>query len=143
MMLMILFSVCAHAEKVNVNLQVGGIDKDNMDVPLPKSPILTPEMEQDGNTLYLSSIHADYTLCLLDENENVVYTTYIPASVSSVVDSKPVWNLEINCTTSEKVIAKRVVEKSTSVSVHDWPKGLYIVQAKAGESLISKKIYIK
>lgn len=84
MMLMILFSVCAHAEKVNVNLQVGGIDKDNMDVPLPKSPILTPEMEQDGNTLYLSSIHADYTLCLLDENEDVIYTTYVPASVSSV-----------------------------------------------------------
>ena len=63
-------------------LHVGIFNPDSY-YPKPKAPALPPYVEQEGYTLTFGS-HADYTLCLLDENENVVYTTYIPDSVSSV-----------------------------------------------------------
>lgn len=120
---------------IPVIVSVIGENGNQYTLPLiPSNTANSLSVSQNGGSLNI----------VLYSKDNTVIENNVDYSISEIMDSKPVWNLEIfNCTTSEKVIAKRVVEKSTSVSVHDWPKGLYIVQAKAGESLISKKIYIK
>jgi len=58
--------------------QVGG-------VALPKSPVQSPTVSIDGRTLYLYDIGYDLTLRLVDENDNVVYTVFVPAGTTSVV----------------------------------------------------------
>ena len=63
----------------------GGWDNGNIGNPYPKAPIQVPQVEQDNFTLYFIGEHADYTLCLLDSNEDVVYTTYVPSSATTVV----------------------------------------------------------
>lgn len=58
--------------------QVGG-------VALPKSPVQSPLVSIDGHTLYLYDIGYDLTLRLVDENDDVVYTVFVPAGTTSVV----------------------------------------------------------
>jgi len=45
--------------------------------PYQKSPILTPVFYQDGYTLTASSYTVGSTVELLDEDDNVVFSTYI------------------------------------------------------------------
>ena len=54
-------------------------------MPLPKSPVQSPLVSIDGHTLYLYDIGYDLTLCLVDENDDVVYTVFVPAGTTSVV----------------------------------------------------------
>ena len=54
-------------------------------VPLPKSPVQSPTVSIDGHTLYLYDIGYDLALCLVDENDDVVYTVFVPAGTTSVV----------------------------------------------------------
>lgn len=85
LLMLLTFSVSnVYADGIDINFQTGGID-DNTGLPYPKSPIQPPQVEQDGYTLAFVGAHADYTLCLLDENDDVVYTTVVPSSVSTVV----------------------------------------------------------
>ena len=51
----------------------------------PKTPVLVPTVSIDGYTLYIDDSHADYTLELIDENDTVVYSTFVPSTVSVVV----------------------------------------------------------
>lgn len=79
------FSVTnVHADGIGVNLQTGGID-DNTGLPYPKSPIQPPHVELDGYTLAFIGAHADYILCLLDENDDVVFTTFVLSTANTVV----------------------------------------------------------
>ena len=65
-----------------VNLAVGIIDPQTpMDVKHSKSPVQPPYVTLDGHTLYIWSQHGGYTLTLLDDNDTVVYQTYIVAGV--------------------------------------------------------------
>ena len=51
----------------------------------PKSPIHPPYVTLDDHTLYIWSQHIGYTLTLLDDNDTVVYQTYIVAGVQYAV----------------------------------------------------------
>ena len=46
-----------------------------------KSPVRPPYVTLDGHTLYIWSQHGGYTLTLLDDNDAVVYQTYVAAGV--------------------------------------------------------------
>ena len=47
----------------------------------PKSPIQVPYVTLDDHTLYIWSQHNGYTLTLLDDNDTVVYQSYVAAGV--------------------------------------------------------------
>ena len=53
--------------------------------PLPKSPVISPVVAQSGHTLYLYSGCDDTTLVLLDEDDEVVYTTGISEGTTQLV----------------------------------------------------------
>jgi len=55
----------------------GHHDNDDGDTGRPKSPILTPVFYLDGYTLTASSYTVGSTVELLDEDDNVVFSTYI------------------------------------------------------------------
>ena len=84
LLLCVCFCVLPVNAQQSLNWHVGIVKPTAGGVPFPKAPVLLPQVEMDDGTLYFIGTHSDYTLCLLDENENVVYTTYIPASVSSL-----------------------------------------------------------
>ena len=47
----------------------------------PKAPVQPPYVTLDDHTLYIWSQHGGYTLTLLDDNDTVVYQTYVAAGV--------------------------------------------------------------
>ena len=53
--------------------------------PLPKSPVNPPQATLDDHVLTFTTSHADYTLTLLDEEGEAIYTTYVSSSVNVVV----------------------------------------------------------
>ena len=46
----------------------------------PKTPIVTPEVNIDGNDLYFLGSHDEYVLTLTDQDDNVVYVTNVNAT---------------------------------------------------------------
>lgn len=51
----------------------------------PKSPIEQPDVSISGHILFFEDVAYDLTLCLVDENDDVVYTVFVPAGTTSVV----------------------------------------------------------
>ena len=51
----------------------------------PKSPILVPEASLDDHTLYIYDVAYDLTLALVDEDDEVVYTTEIDEGTTMLV----------------------------------------------------------
>ena len=47
----------------------------------PKGPVRPPYVTLDDHTLYIWSQHGGYTLTLLDDNDTVVYQTYVAAGM--------------------------------------------------------------
>lgn len=45
----------------------------------PKTPTVTPEVSIDGNVLYFIGSHAEFVLTLTDQEDDVVYETYVYA----------------------------------------------------------------
>ena len=85
MAMMNLTTINVYSTPVDVVLQTNFEDpKEDQDNP-QRTPILVPEVDLDGHTLYLYSVDYDLTLVLVDEEDEVVYTTFIPANTSSVV----------------------------------------------------------
>jgi len=64
-----------------VNLTCGYNHDGNLGNHYPKSPVQPPYVTLDGHTLYIWSQHGGYTLTLLDDNDTVVYQTYVAAGV--------------------------------------------------------------
>lgn len=52
--------------------------------PVPKSPETIPEIDLDGNVLTFEVGHDDYTLCIMDDDDNVVYSVFVPSSQTIV-----------------------------------------------------------
>ena len=75
----------AREQERSVNLTVGIDDNSQIHPGGPKTPILVPTVTLDGYTLFIDGNHADYTLELIDENDTVVYSTFVPSTVSVVV----------------------------------------------------------
>ena len=53
--------------------------------PFPKSPILVPTVSLDDHTLYIYDVDYDMTLVLVDEDDEVAYSVFVPANTSSVI----------------------------------------------------------
>ena len=73
------------ADPTDLFLQVKIEDPDNNLPGNPRSPVLIPEFTQDGYTLTAGSNTAGSTVELLDENDNVVFTSYIYIEGDTIV----------------------------------------------------------
>ena len=51
----------------------------------PKHPIATWYIDLDDNVITMKSTPCDYTLCLYDEDGEVVYTVFVPAGTTQVI----------------------------------------------------------
>ena len=71
-----------YADPIDVIFEV--IGKGDTANPLPKSPICPPQATLDLNVLTITTAHPDYTLVLLHEDGDVVYSTIVPAGTSTV-----------------------------------------------------------
>lgn len=52
--------------------------------PIPRTPISTPTVYMDGHTLYFEADHPAFTLVLLDEDGEEVYTVTVPTTVEEI-----------------------------------------------------------
>ena len=64
-----------------VSLQVTIFNPDEVLGGGHKAPVQPPYVTLDDHTLYIWSQHGGYTLTLLDDNDTVVYQTYLFAGV--------------------------------------------------------------
>lgn len=81
-----LLSVFAlNANAGNVELNVTWDDPTNIGYPIPKSPVLVPEVSLEDHTLYFFTPCDGYTLNIVDENDVVVYSIVIPVGTTSWV----------------------------------------------------------
>ena len=78
-----LCNVSAYAAPEGVDLQY--VDPDNGDEGFHKSPITIPDISLENHTLYFYTPCDGCTLRLLDENENVVFSTVITTGATSLV----------------------------------------------------------
>lgn len=67
-----------------LNLNVGGVDPTPGTEERPRGPVLVPSVDQDGSTLTFLTSYADFTLQLFDEDGSLVFTTYIPSTLTTV-----------------------------------------------------------
>lgn len=70
-------SVCVNAAPVPVALQVTAVDPTTNQGGNPRSPVLVPEVSIEDYTLTFTTPCYGYTLELLDEDGDVVYTTIV------------------------------------------------------------------
>ncbi len=79
-------SVCVNAENPgDIDLEVGYDDPNYPNGSQPRSPIIVPHVGINGFSLIFYTSCDGCILRLLDENENVVYTTMIPVGTSTLV----------------------------------------------------------
>ncbi len=76
-------NVSVYAEPESVDLEYD--DPENGGLGQQKTPIIIPEISLEGYTLYFYTPCDGCTLRLLDENDNVVYSTVIPTNTTSLV----------------------------------------------------------
>lgn len=80
-----LTSVNVNADPVGILLQIGYIDPNEGDDGENKSPILVPKISLDDYSIIFSTPCDGYILRLVDENDNVVYSTVIPTGTTCLV----------------------------------------------------------
>lgn len=68
-----------------ITFSVGYEDPQNPMDDDPRSPILIPEVDLEGYTMTFYTPCDGCVLRLLDENDNVVYSTVIPTGTTSIV----------------------------------------------------------
>ena len=73
------------AEAAKVTFSVGIYDPTPGTNPLPRNPIPLPNVDQDETTITFKEGHDDYTLSVVDSNDNIVYSVYVPSSVTSII----------------------------------------------------------
>jgi len=87
-LLLATFSLCAIADDPNgivqIDLSVQAIDPEAVGNHTPRSPICPPTVYLDGHTLTFESSHPGYTLQLVDSNDDVVYSVFVPAGTTTV-----------------------------------------------------------
>lgn len=60
------------------------LDPTNSSNPFPRTPVRPPTVGMDGHTLYFETDHPSFTLVLLDEEGEEVYSAVAPSDVDSV-----------------------------------------------------------
>lgn len=83
--LSLLTSVRVYATPLVVPLEVGYIDPSNGQSDPLRDPILIPQVSIEIHTLYFSTSCGGYTLRIVDENDDVVYSTVIPVGTTSLI----------------------------------------------------------
>ena len=78
------FSQGVFAQTSGVILHWGG-DDNGISGNMPRNPTQTIEIGQDDHTLYMSNVGFDCVLRIIDDDDNVVYSTYVAASTNTVV----------------------------------------------------------
>ena len=79
-------SASAQSNGEPVDLSAGLVDPyGDLGFGHPKGPVQAPYVTLDDHTLYIWSQHNGFTLTLIDDNDNVVHQTYIPAGVQYAV----------------------------------------------------------
>lgn len=78
-----LSNLCVMAQPIDFG--VGYVDPTNPMDDYPRSPILVPRVDIDGYTLTFYTPCDGCVLRLIDENDNVVYSTVIPTGATSLV----------------------------------------------------------
>ena len=68
-----------------IPLQVGIVNPTKPIGGIPRTPMVLPKVSQDGHTLYFNNVGYDLTLVLLDDEENEVYSTLVPAGATAVM----------------------------------------------------------
>ena len=87
-MCLLFMSLTCQAQDVNgtqINLQAGYINPGGLGNQDPKSPLPSLTIGQDDHTLYMSNVGFDCVLRIIDDDDNVVYSTYVAASTNTVV----------------------------------------------------------
>ena len=86
-LLFIGFLIATTIEAVGMQIQfsVSKEDPTVLNPPNPKSPIEVPLVYIEDYTLTFEVGHPDYALTIKDENDNVVYTTVVTSSQTTVV----------------------------------------------------------
>ena len=69
---------------LHITFQKGYIQSTKPGYPRPKSPVLAPTVYIDGNVLTFETPCDGCVLQLVDENDDVVYTTIIPAGTTTL-----------------------------------------------------------
>lgn len=77
----------SNASEMNedLNLQVGIVEPSDAHGGHTRTPVVVPEITQDGHTLYFNNVGYDLELVLLDEDGDEVYFVLVPANTASVV----------------------------------------------------------
>ena len=70
---------------VNVQLQVRYFDPTNSQGEIARGPVDPLTIGLEDHTLYMSNVDFDCELQILDENDNVVYSTFVVANTTTVV----------------------------------------------------------
>lgn len=78
-------NVSVYADPALVDLEVGYVDPNNDNEGQQKTPITVPDISLEDHTLYFYTPCDGCTLRLLDENDNVVYSTVIATGTTSLV----------------------------------------------------------
>ena len=81
--LLLLGLVKSSAAKVDLNVNI--IDPKPGWPGSGKGPVLTPYVDLDGNVLTFDTGHDDYTLCLLDEDGQLVYSAFVPSAMTTAI----------------------------------------------------------
>lgn len=85
LLMMTLMPLSYHLMAQTINFKVGYVDPQNPFEEDHRSPVLIPEVEIEGYTLFFITPCDGCTLRLLDENDTVVYSTVIPTGTTSLV----------------------------------------------------------
>lgn len=75
----------ASGEGQSVDLEVGIIDPKPGHPGGAKTPVLVPDVFIDGHSLTFDNLCEDYTLSLYDEDDDLVYSVFVPAGTTQVV----------------------------------------------------------
>lgn len=78
-------NVSVYANPDMIDLGVGVVDPENGSLGGQKIPITIPEISLEDHTLFFYTPCDGCTLRLLDENENVVFSTVITTGATSLV----------------------------------------------------------
>ena len=83
--LMLMTNVNMMAIGVDIQLCVEIIDPENGQGDPNRGPNTCPHVSLEVHTLYFNNVGYDLTLVLVDEDNEVAYTTLIPAHTSSII----------------------------------------------------------
>ena len=72
------------ASAATVDLGVGFDDHTGAGPGSPKTPVCIPYLDITGHIATFEANHPDFTLSIIDENDNIVYSVYVPSSVTTV-----------------------------------------------------------